>query len=358
MPDTRRRRRSLDAVRLEAQRLALGPFAFQAVRALRDLGILRRLYDQGPGTVEEIAEAVDVPPYGTLVLLEMGLSAGVVSLDEARRFEITMVGVFMERDPMTRVNMDFTQDVCYAGLDRLQDAVREARPAGLEVLSDKPTIYEALATLPEPARTSWFAFDHFYSDAAFDPALDRVLAHRPAHVVDIGANTGRFAKTLLSRDPGVRVTCVDHPGQLAEVDTTLTEAGLRERATLHPMDLLNPDVPLPKGADVVWLSQLLDCFSEPEIVSILTRARAGLNPGGRIAILELLWDRQRFEAGTHILHATSLYFTTMANGNSRMYSAHAFLPLIEAAGLTAVEQTDDVGGLGHTLLWCAAQDDA
>lgn len=349
-----RTRRSLDLVRLDAQRIALAPFTFQAARALRDLGLLSHLYDQGASTVEEVCEAVGVPRYGALVLLEMGLSAGMVTLDDEQRFDITPVGVFVDRDPMTRVNMDFSHDVCWAGLAHLQEAVLEARPAGLPELSDKPTVYEALATLPEPARTSWFAFDHFYSDAAFGPALDTLLAHQPGHVVDVGANTGRFARTLLSRDETVRVTLVDHPGQLAEADKTLREAGLRDRASLHPMNLLDPASPLPEGADVVWLSQLLDCFSEDEIVSILSRARAALAPGGRVAVLELLWDRQRFEAGTFILHATSLYFTVMANGNSRMYSARAFIPLVERAGLRVVDQMDDVGGLGHTLLWCEA----
>ncbi|MCB9663617.1 MAG: methyltransferase [Alphaproteobacteria bacterium] len=349
-----RARRSLDEVRLDAQRLAMAPITFQAVRALRDLGLLRRLYDSGPADVDALAEHTGLPRYGALVLLEMGLSARVVTLGDDGRFDITPTGILLDRDPMTRANMDFTQDVCYRGLEHLQAAVREGRPAGLAELSPASTIYEALATLPEPARTSWFAFDHFYSDAAFAPALERVLAGRPRRIVDVGANTGRFARAVLTTDPDVHVALVDHPGQLVEAEATLREAGLLHRATLHAADLLDPEAPLPEGADVVWLSQLLDCFAEHEIVSILRRARAALAPGGRVAILELLWDRQRFEAGTFILHATSLYFTVMANGTSRMYSARAFLPLIAEAGLRVVEDVDDVGGVGHTLLVCEA----
>lgn len=346
----RRPRRSLDAVRLEAQKLALAPFAFQATRALRDMGLLAHLYDHGAATADAIAEACGVSSYGATVLLEMGLSSGLVTLDADDRFAITPVGVMILRDPMTRANLDFSQDVCYRGLEHLMASIREARPAGLAELSDKPTVYEALATLPEPARTSWFAFDHFYSDAAFGPALERVLAHHPRHVVDVGANTGRFATALLRADPNVRMTLVDHPGQLAVAERNLRAAGLFDRVTLHPMDVLDHDRPLPGGADLVWLSQFLDCFSEAEIVSILSRARAAVAPGGRVAVLELLWDRQRFAEATYILHATSLYFTALANGTSRMYSAKAFLPLIEAAGLRLVHQEDDLGGLGHTLM--------
>ena len=350
-----RRRRSLESVRLAAQRIALAPFTFQATKSLRDLGILKRLYDEGPHTVEEMSAAVDVPVYGVTVLLEMGLSAELVRLGEDQRYDITPVGMMLCNDPMTSANFDFSADVCYRGMEHLTASVMERRPAGLVELSDKATVYEALATLPEPARTSWFKFDHYYSDAAFDPALDRVLQAKPAHVVDVGANTGRFARTLLGRDANVRMSLVDHPGQLAEAKKTLEAHGVADRATLHPMDLLDGAAPLPSGADVVWLSQLLDCFSEEEIVSILSRARAALNPGGRVAILELLWDRQASPAATFILHATSLYFTALANGTSRMYSARAFLPLVEAAGLKVVDEIDDLGGLGHTFLWCEAR---
>lgn len=348
----RRARRSLDDVRYAAQRIAMAPFVFQAMRSARDLGLLARLYDHGPQTTDELAAAAGISPYGVTVLLEMGLTAGVTTQDDDGRWDITPVGVMLERDPMTRVNMDFTQDVNYRGLEHLTEAIRTGTPAGLPELSDAPTIYEALATLPEPVRKSWFAFDHFYSDRAFEPALERVLAEQPGHVVDVGANTGRFARRLLQSDPQVRVTLVDHPGQLRDAARTLEEAGVRERATLHPMNLLHAEVPLPEGADVVWLSQLLDCFGEEEIVSILSRARLALAPGGKVMINELLWDRQRFEDASFVLQATSLYFTVMANGNSRMYSAAAFEPLVERAGLRIVSREDDLGGLGHTLLRC------
>ena len=46
---------------------------------------------------------------------------------------------------------------------------------------------------------------------------------------------------------------------------------------------------------------------------------------------------------------TSLYFTTMANGNSQMYDSKVFVQLIDRAGFKIVNQTDNVG-LSHTIL--------
>jgi hypothetical protein len=75
---------------------------------------------------------------------------------------------------------------------------------------------------------------------------------------------------------------------------------------------------------------------------------------GKVFILEPFWDRQKFEIAAFCLHQTSIYFTAIANGNSQMYGAGTFIPLIEKAGFEIVEQTDQIG-LSQTLLVCKKQ---
>ena len=104
-------------------------------------------------------------------------------------------------------------------------------------------------------------------------------------------------------------------------------------------------------ADVIWMSQFLDCFSEDQIASILRRACDALAPGGRVMILELLWNRQRYESARYCVVATSLYFACIANGNSRMYHSEVLRRLIEAAGLRVVAEDHEVG-VCHSLLTC------
>jgi len=76
-----------------------------------------------------------------------------------------------------------------------------------------------------------------------------------------------------------------------------------------------------------------------------------LAPGGIIYILELFWDRQRFEASAFALQQTSLYFTAMANGDSQMYDSKVFIRCVEKAGLEITDQKDYIG-VSHTLLIC------
>ena len=335
-----------------AQRLAFGPFAFQAARALRDLGILEALRakrDRG-ATPAELAEELDVSRYGLEVLLEAGLASEIVRLD-GERYSLTNTGVFVLRDKMTRINMDFVADVCYRGMSHLEEAVREGRPAGLSELGDWPTIYRALAELPEPARGSWFAFDHFYSDGIFPAVLPRVFERPPRRLLDVGGNTGRFAVSCAEHDADVRVTILDLPGQLEAARAHAAERGFADRIDGEPIDFLDRDRPFPEGYDAIWMSQFLDCFAEDEIVSILERARRVMEPETRLYIVDTYWDRQRHPAAAFCLIMTSLYFTCMANGSSKMYHSARMLACIERAGLEVVEQVDEIG-ISHPLFVC------
>jgi SAM-dependent methyltransferase len=335
-----------------AQWLAFAPLAFQATASMRDRGVLAALSAAGPEgcTLDEVVQATSLSAYAARVLLEAGLGLHIVWRAEGR-FRLGKLGRFLLDDEMTRVNFDFTRDVCYQAAAHLDESLAEGRPAGLQALGPWATIYEGLSDMPEPAGASWHAFDHFYSDRAFPGACERLAAGAPARLLDIGCNTGRWAQYCLERLPDLHVGLVDLPPQLARAQTRLKAAGLVDRFQSHPVDLLDPAVPLPSGYDLMWMSQFLDCFSEEQVVDILRKARKALPPHGRIWILELFWDRQRFPAAAFSLQQTSLYFTCVANGNSQMYDSAVFLGLVEKAGLTVSRTTDGVGGY-HTLLEC------
>ncbi len=334
-----------------AQWIAFAPFVFQAAVVLRDRGILAALEAARDGlTLPEAAAAASLPLYGTRVLLEAGLGVGVVREVEGR-YQLTKVGTFVLRDPMTRANMDFTRDVNYLGLNELDAAVATGKPAGLKVFGAWDTVYEGLAALPDQVRKSWFGFDHFYSDGAFPTVLPLVFKRQPRRLLDIGGNTGKWATACLRHDPDVEVTLMDLPGQLRNAEQSLQGAGLLARVHFHEANLLDPATVVPPGFDAIWMSQFLDCFSEAEIVSILRRCAAALPAHGRIYILEAFWDRQRFAAASFCLQMTSLYFTAVANGTSQMYRSDTFLACLAEAGLEIEQQHDELG-MSHTLLVC------
>ncbi|MFO7592907.1 MAG: class I SAM-dependent methyltransferase, partial [Pseudomonadota bacterium] len=213
------------------------------------------------------------------------------------------------------------------------------------------TIYQALPHLPEEVQKSWYAFDHFYSDSAYPEVLPIIFADKPAKMLDIGTNVGKFSILAGNYDPDVHITMVDLPDQLQNAIRNVAEAGLSDRIDSLATDLLDENNKLPGGYDIYWLSQFLSCFGRKEIISILKRIHEVMDEGARVYILETCWDRQQHEASTYSLINTSLYFTAMASGNSKMYSARELLECIDEAGFRHTHIRDNLG-LCHTLFEC------
>jgi ubiquinone/menaquinone biosynthesis C-methylase UbiE len=337
--------------KFDAQKIAFGPIMFQAALALRNLGILDLVKDSEEGiSIEATAEKLKLSVYGVKVLLEAGLSMEIVRVEEGR-FHLTKTGWFLLCDELTRVNMDFTNDVNYMGMFTLTDSIKTGKPTGLKVFGDWPTVYEGLSQLPTDVQKSWFGFDHFYSDYAFPEIMPVIFKNNPSRILDVGGNTGKFAIQCAKYNKDVRITILDLPGQLAKAAENIKKEGFENRVDLFPINLLDHSRPFPENPDIIWMSQFLDCFSQEDILGLLNRSAQAMNKNSELYILETYWDQQKYEASTYSLHATSLYFTNIANGCSQMYHSDDMRKLITRSGLTLAEEILNVG-VSHSLFIC------
>ncbi|GHU68492.1 O-methyltransferase [Bacteroidia bacterium] len=343
---------------LAAQRLAheisQAPIVFQVSRLMVKFGILQLLLDSQKGlTIDEVAEKTTLSRYAVQCLLESSLTTGTVLL-ENERFTCSKAGWFLLNDPLVKVNLDFNHDVNYLGLFNLEEALLNGKPEGLKVFGKWATIYEGLSSLPKQVQDSWFGFDHYYSDQSFQEALQIVFDQKPKTLLDVGGNTGRWALRCVDYNPEVKVTIMDLPQQLVLMkEQTAKEKGA-DRIFGHGVNLLDKKAPFPTGFDAIWMSQFLDCFSEEEVTSILARAAASMNKDSLLYIMETFWDRQRFETAAYALTQISLYFTALANGNSKMYHSEDMIRCVENAGLM-MERIHDGIGKGHSIVVCKKQ---
>ena len=140
-------------------------------------------------------------------------------------------------------------------------------------------------------------------------------------------------------------------GQLNKAVKNITDAGFKDRLTPNPANVLDEETVLPKGTNVIWMSQFLDCFSHDQIVAILKKAKDAMEENTKLYILETFWDRQEYEAAAFSLHNISLYFTCLANGNRKMYHSDEMKECIAESGLKVSSQQDSLG-IGHTLITC------
>ena len=339
----------------DAQRIALGPIVFQAARVLRDSGVLGVLRGSRSGmSVDAIAKRVDTSRYGLTVLLEAGLAANLVTREDDR-YRITPTGIVVLGDELTRINMDVVHECCYQPAWFLAESIRDGRPAGLrEVFGDAETIYEVLASLPDGARESWLAWDHYYSDLAFNKALPIVFERRTRRLLDVGGNTGKWALQCVKHDEQVEVTIIDVPGVAAMAGEYIRRNGGGSRIGTIGTDIRDRSIPFPDGYDAIWMSQFLVCFGEDDVLGLLERAAAALGPDARLYILDNFWDRQSNEISRFCLQTFSLYFTFLANGHSRMYKGSDIIAMVEAAGMKVESITDDLG-ICSSLLVCSSR---
>ncbi|MEZ4801484.1 MAG: methyltransferase [Gelidibacter sp.] len=349
---TKKTMRAVDALQ-EAQKIAFAPFIFQTTVSLRKLGVLDLIFKErskGGVTIQEMSKSLSISEYGLGVLLEIAESYDIVEKAENGKFELTKIGYFLHHNKTVEVNLNFTNDVCYQGLFHLNDAIKTGTPEGLKELGKWDTIYDGLSQLTPEVQKSWFEFDHHYSDGIFEAALPRVFKHHPKMLFDIGGNTGKFALQCLNYDENVTITIFDLPGQLEKALSNITNAGFEHRVVGHEINWLHKNLSIPTGANVIWMSQFLDCFSETDIIKILKTCVASMDSETELIIIETFTDRQKFDNAKFVLEATSLYFTVMANGNSKMYNSVLFKELVEKAGLNIAE--DNSIGEFHTMLVC------
>lgn len=346
-------RSASEAQRL-AQEIAFAPVVFQVSRLMVKFGILEYLADHRQGvTQKEIVAHTGLSDYAVQCLMEASLSIGTVLVD-GDRYTLAKAGWFLLNDPMVRANMNFNHDVNYLGLFHLEEALKEGKPAGLKVFGEWPTIYEGLSSLPEQVQKSWFGFDHFYSDESFAAALKIVFdgERKVRRLLDVGGNTGRWAMQCVGYNDEVEVTIMDLPQQLEMMRRQTAGGRGAERIHGYGCNLLDEAVKFPAPPfDVIWMSQFLDCFSEKEVASICRRAAESMDENSRLYIMETFWDRQKYETAAYCLTLTSIYFTAMANGNSKMYHSDDMERCVNEAGLE-VEQIIDGLGMGHSIMIC------
>jgi 2,7-dihydroxy-5-methyl-1-naphthoate 7-O-methyltransferase len=104
-------------------------------------------------------------------------------------------------------------------------------------------------------------------------------------IVDVGGGTGAMLASLLRRHPGVQGTLVDLPGTAARaagIIADAADAAVASRITVAGQSFFDP---LPAGADVYLLKNVLNDWPDEPTVAILSRCAEAARPDGRVVIL-------------------------------------------------------------------------
>jgi 2,7-dihydroxy-5-methyl-1-naphthoate 7-O-methyltransferase len=100
-------------------------------------------------------------------------------------------------------------------------------------------------------------------------------------VVDVGGGTGSLLAEILCARPEVRGTLVDLPRPVARSGEVFEAAGVADRAAAVAQTFFDP---LPRGADLYVLKNVLGDWPDREATAILKRCAEAARPSGRVVV--------------------------------------------------------------------------
>ncbi len=106
-------------------------------------------------------------------------------------------------------------------------------------------------------------------------ALGFGSALRGLNILELGSGAGVWSAAMIYRDPGARLTAVDHAPMLAHCQATFASVELLDRVTMIEDDYRTWSTPLGEF-DLVILPEIVQLEQDPSAVILLGRAADAL----------------------------------------------------------------------------------
>ena len=258
--------------------------------AVRAAATLRLADHIAGGTTElkDLAAAADADPAALRRLLRYLTCRGVFAETSPGVYGLTDVGEFLRSDHpagMWRwLNDDGMSGRMESAFSRLTHTIRTGEP-GYPLLYGRP-FYEDVAADSERAAS----FNALMADthgAYFSEVAEAYDWSAAKNVVDVAGGTGALLAEIARAAPGVHGTVVDLPEVVAKANTEFAGQGLADRCIGVAGSIFEP---LPAGADVYLLSNILMDWNDTSAVKILTRCAEAAAPNGKVLVIQQLVD--------------------------------------------------------------------
>jgi precorrin-6B methylase 2 len=282
-----------------------------------DLEVFETLAD-APGTATETAARLHADPRGMTILLDALAGHGILSKDGERYAIIPALRPYLtDTSPQTVLPMLRHQANCLRRWARLPWVVHSGTPA-----DPGPSLRGAAAD-----HEAFIQAMHVVSTTIADDLIREVNPGEFRCVLDVGGATGTWTMAWLRAAPAARALLFDLPTVIPLARQRLTQAGYLDRVDLVAGDFYTD--PLPRGADLVWVSAIIHQNSRAQNRDLYRRIAAALEPGGRVLIRDIIMDERRTAPAAGVLFAVNMLVAT-AGGNT--YTLPEIRADLESAG--------------------------
>ena len=151
-------------------------------------------------------------------------------------------------------------------------------------------------------------------------------------LLDVGGGHGQWSVAFCGRHPALEATVLDLAPAVPVGEAIVAEAGMAERVRYQAGDLRTAD--WGEGWDCVLIFNVIHNLSPDESLAAVQRARAALNPGGRLVILEAEHRHVRDRINQAGAFAEIMCFMT---SGTRAYPEATMRGWVEQAGFSGIK---------------------
>jgi SAM-dependent methyltransferase len=165
---------------------------------------------------------------------------------------------------------------------------------------------------PEADQASFIGAMHDISNTVAEPLIREINPDGFRCVLDVGGGSGTWTLAWLQAEPAARAILFDLPAVIPLARERLTAGGVADRVALVAGDFDRD--PLPRGADLVWLSAIIHQNSPDENRVLYRRVAEALEPGGRVLIRDIVMDESHTSPVAGALFAVNMLVATAGGG--------------------------------------------
>ena len=299
-----------------------GAYVAGAVSCLAQLGI-PDLLENGAKSAEELAAQTGAQPDALYRLMRATACVGVLAEGSDKKFSQTPMSAVLRTNahPSLRGLAIMTgREWHERGWSRLEYCVRTGKQALDEIYG--MNIFEYLKHNPEESRI----FDNAMTGlSSIDgPAVaDAYNFAGVQNIVDVAGGHGLLLATLLGRNPHLKGTLYEVPHVLEGAKTGALKPYM-DRCTLTSGDMFSS---VPAGADAYIMKHIIHDWPDDACVKILKACRQGVNPGGKLLMVDcVIQPGNDFSPGKFL----DLQMLIFPSGRER--NEPEFRKLLEASG--------------------------
>ncbi len=146
-------------------------------------------------------------------------------------------------------------------------------------------------------------------------------------LVDVAGGSGIYSIAWLLRHPHLKAIVWDRPEVLKVAEEMARAHGVADRLEVRAGDMFKD--PMPEGADVILLSNVLHDWDVADCTELVHRSAKALHPGGRLLIHDVFLNDALDGPLPIALYSASLFRLT----EGRAYSAGEYRAWLQEAGL-------------------------